>query len=249
MFTIGHVYRLDELKSAFTDYGRECAGRTPLMYAAIKGDVRETRNRRGYIQQFDMMGCTALMYAAAGNWQDVIKILIIDERQMKMRCPVIVNNYILANVTALMIAAANNSTLAVSILMEHESGLRETQYFLTALMVAAITGSVESIALLVDKEGGLQDRNGKTALMYALESSNYACVEYLRDKERGIVDAYGNSALHIAAKIGHIPSFHKVAQYEAPTYGEDVRVMLLNNELEVGEDKKTELLVHLATFC
>lgn len=249
MLTIGHVYRLDDLKSAFTDYGRGCAGRTPLMYAAIKGDVRETRNRRGYAQQFDMMGCTALMYAAAGNWRDVIKVLIIDERQMKMRCPVLVSTYILANVTALMVAAANNSTLAVSILMEHEGGLRETQYFLTALMVAAITGSVNCVALLVDKEGGLQDRNGKTALMYALEHSNYACVDYLLDKERGIIDAYGNSALHIAARIGHVPSFHKVAQYEAPIYGEDIRAMLLNNELDIGDDKKTELLVHLATFC
>lgn len=249
MFTIGHVYRLDELRSAFTDHGRGCGGRTPLMHAAIKGDAREARNRRGYVQQFDMMGCTALMYAAAGNWPDVIKVLIIDERQMKMRCPVIISGYVLANVTALMIAAANNATAAVELLAEYESRLRETRCFLTALMIAAIVGAVNCVILLVDKEGGLQDRNGKTALMYAVEHSNYSCIDCLRDKERGMVDADGQSALHIAARVGHVPSFHAVAQYEASIHGEDVRAMLLNNKLGIDDDKKTELLVHLATFC
>lgn len=249
MLTIGHVYRLNELKSAFTDYGRGCGGRTPLMYAAIRGDVKEARNRRGYVQQFDMMGCTALMYAASENWPDVIKVLIMDEKQMRMRCPVVASDYVLTNVTALMVAAANNATAAVAILAEYESGLKETGHFLTALMVAAVTGAVNCVALLADRESGLQDKSGKTALMHALEHSHYSCIEYLRDKEKGIMDADGHSALHIAAKMGHIPSFHAVAQCEAPIYGKDVRAMLLRGELNTGSDKRTELLVHLAAFC
>lgn len=116
-------------------------------------------------------------------------------------------------------------------------------------MIAAIVGAVNCVTLLVDKEGGLQDRNGKTALMYAVEHSNYSCIDCLWDKERGMVDADGQSALHIAARVGHVPSFHAVAQYEASIHGEDVRAMLLNNKLGIDDDKKTELLVHLATFA
>lgn len=97
--------------------------------------------------------------------------------------------------TALMMAAYNNRSACVSLLLEKEGG-RQDDLGRTALMMAAT--SVESARLLVDVEAGITDKKKQTALMEAVKYNYPECVRLLADREHDIRDKDGKTALDYA---------------------------------------------------
>ncbi|TNJ29956.1 Ankyrin repeat protein 1 [Giardia muris] len=112
--------------------------------------------------------------------------------------------------SALMLAACCNNLPVVDALVEHESGLRNSQGA-TALMLAAKYGSCRVLSTLLKYEEGLQDDAGQTALMYAIAHGRVECAQMLSSEAGkqtghdiwllGRMDA-GTTALMLAAESG-----------------------------------------------
>ncbi|TNJ28118.1 Kinase, NEK [Giardia muris] len=214
---------------------------TPLIMAALQGDVTEVGANIEYARQKNVFGKTALMYAAEKNYVEVVQLLIPFESGLKD------NN----GITALHTALFNNSLLAANALLEAEGTKPITpttdQLGVTDLMRAAQCGDIITAYCLIPYQGNKFDYQGKTALIYALENDhpevarvlaareggtsykkgmlsalhlcaikNYPHVaRILAGREAGLRTPNGKTALHIATEKMH----HDVVQALAPTEG------------------------------
>lgn len=112
---------------------------------------------------------------------------------------VVLNVRVIHGHTALMMAAYNNRSDCVSLLLDEE-GKKQDDLGRTALMIAM--SGAEAAHLLVNMEAGMTDNKGQTALMEAVKYNNLSCVRLLLDREGGMRDENSQTALMWAAQNG-----------------------------------------------
>lgn len=197
---------------------------TPLMRAAVNGDIimamqhlsekdKKTRNgetalilaaRSGHEKIVELLdptknGVTALMRAIIRNDIRTTMELLSLQKGRRTSEGIMVSGCYISRGTALMIAAARGYTKMVKLLVEHEGGMQANDGK-TALMFAAEKNRPECVKLLIEKEGGMKDNYGDTALITAIYSNCPECVKILLDKEGGMQeDSCGRTALMYAA--------------------------------------------------
>ncbi|ESU45136.1 Ankyrin repeat protein [Giardia duodenalis] len=221
------------LKNRHTDIAmvlreHEVLSWTPLMSAAVTGDIetakqhlsdKDKKNSDGdtayalaakagqgaileLLDPTDEKGVTALMRAAERGDVEVVKLLIPLQKGKKADCFEIGDWFILHGGTALMMAAACGHAEVVELLVEHEAGVKDEARW-TALMCAVRGNYPECVKLLLKEETGMQDNDDWTALMYAAFFRHGDCVKLLVDKEGGMQRSDGKTALMNAACNGH----------------------------------------------
>ncbi|EFO63702.1 Kinase, NEK [Giardia lamblia P15] len=153
---------------------------TPLMCAALAGDIEVVNKHLLDKDKRNSEGDTALIIAARAGHEDIVELLDPTNED---------------GVTALMRAADRNDLATARALAPLQAGRRMsgdvtingwTIYSGTALMRAAVRGHSDCVKLLLEKEGGMQNGYGWTALMWATQSSHLDCIRLLLEKERDI---------------------------------------------------------------
>lgn len=191
---------------------------TPLMQAAIDGDLEMLRQHLDHLRAVDASGKTALMYAAEHGNDNCIPLLM-DEAGMqekeKGQTALILSVLALrvpplplvqaeaamqdfAGMTASDYAIARGSYSAVATI----DGYTKKNLKLTPLMCAARVGDVYSVEKLMNKHVRQKDTWGRTALIHAALCNSPIgnnCMRVLRHKEAGVQDVYGRTALIYAA--------------------------------------------------
>ena len=183
---------------------------TPLMRAAVAGDIwtakrhrsdKDKKNSNGdtaytlaaragqgaileLLDPTDKDGVTALMRAAVRGDVDAVRALIPLQKGRKADY-LEIEGWLIYGGTALMMAAVCGHTEAVRLLVEHERDLKDG-IGRTALIFAAKSGHAECVALLLEKEAGMQDRQGWTALMWAVYNNKLECAKLLLERERNM---------------------------------------------------------------
>ena len=197
---------------------RECEAPswTPLMCAALTGDIELAKSHLSDKDKKNSDGDTALMIAARVGHKDIVKLLDPTDK---------------AGVTALMRAAERGDLEAVRALMPLQKGRKTTGFAHinrlwtpkggTALMMAAACGHAEVVRLLVEDEGGMVDKKGVTALMHAAENGHTDCVKLLLEKEANMQRNDGWTALMFATARGHVECVKLLLKKEAGLKGEN----------------------------
>ena len=176
----------------------EASSWTPLMRAALAGDVTTVKEHLSDKDTRNSDGDTALTIAARAGHRNIVELL--DPTDDK-------------GVTALMRAVDRNDVDTVKALLPLQGGQREFGSFDididnriimrngTALMRAAAHGHTRIVEILLEKEGGMRGSYGWTALMLAAWNNKQDCVKLLvkHKRERG---ALGWTNLICAACIG-----------------------------------------------
>ncbi|ESU42308.1 Serine/threonine protein kinase [Giardia duodenalis] len=201
---------------------------TPLMHAALIGDIETAKQhlsdkdkknsdgetaliiaaRAGHanivelLDPTDKIGVTALMRAANRGDIEMVKLLVPLQKRKKTIKDIYISGLPIHKGTALMIAASCGHTELVRLLVEHEVGMRDS-YGYTALMMAVRNSRTGCVKLLLEKEGGMQNSKGWTALIMAAEKGHPECVELLVKHEGSIQDNHGSTALMKAAENGY----------------------------------------------
>ncbi|TNJ30694.1 Ankyrin repeat protein 2 [Giardia muris] len=156
-------------------------------------------------QMRDLVGATALMYAAVHNHLRCVHQLSYEEgMQTSAPCSWLVEDtrYLVdRGASALMCAAAVGNLEIVEALSQREALLRDQNGW-TALMYAVKYGHVECARHLIELEGKLQDEAGRTALMWAISHDQMECVRLLVAKETSIAKPWGETALMWAVFYG-----------------------------------------------
>ncbi|TNJ28568.1 Kinase, NEK [Giardia muris] len=181
-------------------------GETPLMRAAMQGDLDEVRKRIGECGQRDGSGATALMFAACYGHTQCVRVLIEHEGRLQDS----------EGKTALMCAVANGHLPCLKLLLCETTlcTTKRTDWAInnlevrlgahaTALMLAAALGFSDAVEALVPTEAGIQDEYGRTALMTAAESGDLRSVQALVEREGGMRDTFGETALMRASASGN----------------------------------------------
>eukprot|EP00701_Giardia_intestinalis_P000732 XP_001704556.1 Protein 21.1 [Giardia lamblia ATCC 50803] len=153
---------------------------TPLMRAALAGDITTVKKYLSDKDKKNSDGETALTIAARAGHKDVVELLDPTDEN---------------GVTALMRAADRNDPVAAMALAPLQAGQRASGYFyignqsiynVTALIIAAAHSYADIVELLLEKEGGMYDTSGRTALMRAAANGHLECVRLLAEKEKNI---------------------------------------------------------------
>ncbi|KWX13348.1 Kinase/ NEK [Giardia duodenalis assemblage B] len=184
-------------------------GNTALMLSAMEGraDVVEL------LDPTDEDGVTALMRAAERNDVEAVRALIPLQAGQRTSGKVRVKDCEVSNQTALMRAASSGHAGVVELLVEHESGMQDSEGW-TALMRAAESNHSDCASLLVDKEARKQNKYGSTALIYAAYNDNADCIKILLRDEAHMYDNKGWSALAYAARNNNVESARLLAKKE-----------------------------------
>lgn len=153
----------------------------------------------------DPQGKTLLMHAVETNNEEIIKLLMHQEKRLTDK----------NGRTALMYAIIGGHLAAVKTLSELEAGMQDCQGR-TALMYAALNDSIEVIATLLEPEAGCQDLDGRTALMYATKRGNKAAISALAPKEKNLKDLYQERAIDQAIKANSIEAVNALMLHEDP---------------------------------
>ncbi|TNJ28615.1 Ankyrin repeat protein 1 [Giardia muris] len=170
-------------------------GKTALMFAAEAGHlecVRQLIEKEGRMR--DNQGRTALMYATAHNRIECCHTLLKVEGRFSTN-----SQHRYKGTTALMVAARNNFTDLVKLLVVEEGAITRDDG-VTALMQAAQANAVDSIKLLLTKEARRSTNDefihgpGYTALMFAVSNGNYEVARILAKHEGTMQLPNGNYA-------------------------------------------------------
>lgn len=201
---------------------------TPLMCAAVVGDIETAKKHLsskdkknsdgntaymlairadqgemlGILDPTDSNGVTALMRAADRGDIDEVKLLIPLQKGRQAPGETCVNGRMMSNRTALIGAAACGCLEIVKLLIEHEGGMQDDTGS-TALIWAAFNNHPECVAVLREKESCMQKYDGLTALMVAAWNGHLVCVKLLLEKEVGMQDRYGRTAFMWAILNNH----------------------------------------------
>ena len=179
--------------------------------------ILATRAKHGDIVELvdptDDKGVTALMRAAERNDVEAVKLLIPLQAGQRTSGKIRVKDCEVSNQTALMRAASSGHTGIVELLVEHESGIQDSEGW-TALMRAAENNHSDCASFLVDKEARKQNKYGSTALIYAAYNNNADCVKILLRDEAHMYDNKGWYALAYAARNNNVESARLLAKKE-----------------------------------
>ncbi|EFO65685.1 Kinase, NEK [Giardia lamblia P15] len=242
-----HAFRNKHIDTAMLLQRYETHSWTPLMCAALVGDIegvkkhildKDTRNSEGdtaliiaaraghediveVLDPTDYNRVTALMRAADRN--DLATARALAPLQAGQRASGSSNiDWCIRNGTALMRAAARGHAEVVELLLEKEGGM-QTSDGRTALMIAAENNHSGCVRLLLEEEGGMETSglfvNGKTALMSAAQSGHPDCVKLLLEREGGMKDSNGWTALMYAAENGHLDCVRLLVDRERDASG------------------------------
>ncbi|TNJ27573.1 Ankyrin repeat protein 1 [Giardia muris] len=162
------------------------------MEAAYSGDLTSIDAHLWLTEQEDLVGKTALMYAARRGQAGAVERLIPHEAGRTDQ----------DGWSALMWAAWEGHLDCARPLVPFEAGKADEAGW-TALMCAAWRGHTEIVLLLSEHEVGMQDGEGWTALMCAAWNGQTDCVRVLSNLEHGKTDMRGWTALMCASWKGH----------------------------------------------
>ena len=152
-----------------------------------------------YLNECDEQEFTALMWAAQGGYNAIVRLLLEHGANIHAR-----SNF---DMTAMMMAAMNGHEATVRLLLEKGADIHaRDEHGKTALMTASWQGHEAMLRLLLEKGAGIhgRDADGMTALMRAAEFRNEASVRLLLETGADVeaVDEYGRTTLMIAAGYG-----------------------------------------------
>ncbi|TNJ29966.1 Kinase, NEK [Giardia muris] len=209
---------------------RDTYKRTALIIAAQKNSVDIARLVvEKEIGERNVEGRTALMKAAEFNSVSIIPLVL--GREAKMTTPLFkVDDLVLHEATALMIAASHGNTDACAQLAPVESGICDTEGY-TALMVAAYMGHADCIKVLLNAEVAKQTKTGGTAMMLAAKRNHVACIDLLVDREGGISASNGWGAIVYAAQAGSKDAFRALGPREASQYTKLIKSVAKSGEI------------------
>ncbi|KWX13764.1 hypothetical protein QR46_2215 [Giardia duodenalis assemblage B] len=240
----GNTAFVHALKSKHADVAmilleHEAPSRTPLMCAAVTGDVETAKRHLNEMDERNSDGDTAYTLAARAGHEDIVELLDPTTSQgvtALMRAAERgdvdtvkaftslqtgrkaeyseINGWKMYEGTALMRAAAHGHTEIVRLLVEYEGRIQDADGQ-TALMMAAYHGHLECTKLLLYKEKGMRDNKAGTALMYATKRNHLKLVELLADQEAGMQDKYGYTALMIAVQNSNTDCVKVLAKKES----------------------------------
>jgi len=172
--------------------------RTPLMFAAMKGDVERVKEllrsgpRALYLE--DSSGKTALSWAAGEGHEDVVKILLEANDEP-------LTGYL---ENAIHNASGNGHVDVLRLLIDAGGDIegRDSRTFFTPIFSAIYGNSTECLKLLLDKGANIEDHvnyGGYTPLLYAADAKP-ECLRILIEKGANInaYDIGGKNALFIA---------------------------------------------------
>jgi ankyrin repeat protein len=190
-------------------HSKDTRGRTPLMVACRKGQVNVVRAVVQHLgvealQETDEKGWTALHWAAEGNNQEIISLLLGRGADANSRGS--------TGGTPFMIACWKSQLGVVRLLLEHtgEQGLEaRDKNRLTPLHYAAYGGQKEIVVFLLLKgaEPNSRDHRGKVPLLWACMHGRLGAVQvfiqHMGTQGLQVSDRGGMTALHRAAEGGH----------------------------------------------
>lgn len=171
---------------------KDRVGANNLMVYACTGRREAMRQLRPMLlQQQDLGGRTALMYAVIGKQLNCAKDLLAESR--------ITDN---EGRTALMYAVflEPDECLPFLKLLTGLTGVQDESGE-TALIKAASVNNHIAVKYLAQYERRMVSKDGDTALLVAARTDAYKCVEYLLE-EADIVDQFGSTALENAESYG-----------------------------------------------
>lgn len=208
----------------------EAGRKTDLMRAASSNEVIKVfylKDSQGRLT--DLVGKTALMYAAEAGHLAVVKILAPIEANMTVQqnnkfagmCALSfaidkkhlhIVKYLLKyekdcidgfKQTALMRAARTNNKEAVEILVPYLAKKRNDMQW-TSLMLAVSEKCIDAVRVLVHSEAKERDDKGMTALMRAVQLNHIEIADILIPYESMLTKDDGTTALMIAASKGYL---------------------------------------------
>ncbi|ESU39016.1 Serine/threonine protein kinase [Giardia duodenalis] len=208
----------------------ESGRKTDLMRAASSNDIVKVfylKDSQGRLT--DLVGKTALMYAAEAGHLPAIKILAPIEATMTVQqnnkfmgmCALSfaidkkhlhVVRYLLKyekdcvdgfKQTALMRAARINNREAVEMLLPYLAKRRNDMQW-TSLMLAVSEKCVDAVRILVHSEATERDDKGMTALMRAVQLNHVEIADILIPYEAMLTKDDGTTALMVAASKGYL---------------------------------------------
>ncbi|TNJ26256.1 Kinase, NEK [Giardia muris] len=239
--------------------------RSLLMIAAEEGNVKAIKkNLKRDIGKQDLLGKTALMYAAENGHEAICRLL---DSELGLRCNKGMTALMYATEsgrlgcieylarheagaqsadqrTALMMAVLKKNLRAVEILAQVESGIVNRDQ-VSATMLACCEGNTFAVNAISQHEAGLQDIKGWSALHYAAARNSVLCMNYLIKAEAKKVTNIGLTPLMIAAYAGHVKAVKKLLPYNKRCWDQESRTALMYavraNKLEtarllVGEE-------------
>ncbi|ESU39629.1 Ankyrin repeat protein [Giardia duodenalis] len=163
---------------------------TELILAVVRNDPDSVRRHLDQLGGRNVVGCTALMFAAAYDYIECARLLL-DEVCMQDA-----NGW-----TALMAAAQQGSEECVKLLVPHEACISDMNGF-TALMAAAANGRLSCVHLLLEHEKGMKYVDGRTALMWGAFTGHLDCAKALFPSESAEKDNAGEYVLDWAQRGG-----------------------------------------------
>ena len=168
-------YGRDDAVRLLMKYESGVSSWTNLIYAAYLGDINAVRDNLHEKGCKDIIGMTALMWAAYRGRREVVRILVEEEGGMQRN----------DGWTALMWAARENKADCIRVLLDKEAGMQAENGW-TALMFAAYNGHSECARLLARKEKGMKTTHewngypsGTTALDIAKREGHTEIVSIL----------------------------------------------------------------------
>jgi hypothetical protein len=179
-----------------------------LLNAAKMGDCRFIRSYHGDVNQTDLNGYTALMWASVKGQIDAIKALIDAGADVDKPCYGGIDESGINGYTPLILAAWSGETLAIKALIDAGADVNaacivqtnETGY--TVLMAAACNGNAGSIRELLDAKADVNAGmdTGWTALMEASWYGKIDAVKALIKAGAGLnaKNKWGGTALSLA---------------------------------------------------
>ena len=150
--------------------------RTPLMWAAVRGDIRVARLliewARADVNLSNSSGETALTYAIVGGNIDIIRYLVEEAEANIEMILIYIYSVLLGNVSMDIIEYLISK---VDIDVQDSLGA-------TALMHAALYGDINRVRFLIEEAGAniyLQDQSGASAIIYAVDGGYKDVADYI----------------------------------------------------------------------
>ena len=188
----------------------DCEGRTPLSWAAERGNALavETLLRYGANPSSrSITGMTPLHYAAKAPDSACLEILLDNGASVAAK-----NKW---NQTPLNIASFfQNDSSFIAPLLDHGADINEKDcYHSTALSCSAFTNNRNTASYLISRSANINSpyRTGISVLNESIENNSHECLSLLLDNstiDLSIADQAGDTALHVLARCADLQTLH-----------------------------------------